>query len=79
MSAAATTIAPARPLPSRLGESNPTIVEQPAAPPRNLPVHAGPRPANEVRLARAALKRDIAAGRRDVTDVIASCPGRPRA
>jgi len=30
--------------------------------------------ANQVRLARAALKRDISAGRRDVTDVVTESP-----
>ena len=35
--------------------------------------------ANKVRLARAALKREIGAGRRSVTEVIMASPGRPRA
>jgi hypothetical protein len=34
--------------------------------------------ANEVRLARAELKRDIAEGRRSVADVVAECPWESR-
>jgi hypothetical protein len=77
MSAAATTIAPARPLSMPHRRIEPKVVEQ----------QPEPRPsrgtsqcmqalarANEVRLARAALKRDICAGRRSVTDVILSSP-----
>ena len=75
---AASTIAPARPLSIPHRRIEPTIVEP--------QTESEPRPggtsqcmealarANEVRLARAALKRDIGAGRRAVTDVIIDSP-----
>jgi len=76
MSAAASTIAPARPLmPHRRFE--PTVVQ-----PRTRSDH-GPENsqcmqalarANQVRLARAALKRDVSAGRRGVAEVILESP-----
>ena len=77
MSAAAT-IAPARPLSMPHRRIEPTVVEpQTDAKPteRGIPqcMQALAR-ANEVRLARAALKRDIGAGRRAVTEVIIESP-----
>src|SRR5882757_7105610 len=78
MSVAASTIAPARPLtiPSRRIE--PKVFEsQTEAEPRQRGtdqcMQALAR-ANEVRLARAALKRDVGGGRRSVTDVITESP-----
>ena len=74
MSAAASTIAPARPLsmPHRRIDQ---VVEPEQQPARGTTqcMQALAR-ANEVRLARAALKRDISAGSRSVTDVILSSP-----
>jgi hypothetical protein len=80
---AASTIAPARPLsvPRRRIEPA-TIVEQQngsdqarTKPKRGTPqcMEALAR-ANKVRLARAALKRDISAGRRNITEVIMESP-----
>jgi hypothetical protein len=72
---AASTIAPARPLTMPRRPIEPTIVEQngsgKAAEKRGTSqcMQALAR-ANQVRLARAALKRDISAGRRNITDVI---------
>ena len=76
---AASTIAPASPIPTIAPRRlEPTVVEP--------QTESEPRPrgtaqcmealarANEVRLARAALKRDVSAGRRSVTDVIQDCP-----
>jgi hypothetical protein len=72
---AASTIAPARPLSIPHRRIEPTVVEPQPQPSRGTSqcMQALAR-ANEVRLARAALKRDISAGRRDVTDVILSSP-----
>jgi hypothetical protein len=68
---AASTIAPARPLtiPHRRIES--TVVEPQRGTDQCMQALAR---ANEVRLARAALKRDIGAGRRAVTEVIIESP-----
>ncbi len=75
---AASTIAPARPLPIPHRRIEPTVVEpQTELEPRQAGtsqcMEALAR-ANEVRLARAALKRDICAGRRAVTEVIIESP-----
>jgi hypothetical protein len=75
---AASTIAPARPLSIPHRRIEPTIVEpQTESEPRQggtaQCMEALAR-ANEVRLARAALKRDIGAGRRTVTAVINESP-----
>jgi hypothetical protein len=75
---AASTIAPASPLtpiaPRRL---EPTVVEPQteSEPRRGTPqcMEALAR-ANQVRLARAALKREIGAGNRSVTQVVMECP-----
>jgi len=67
MSAAASTIAPAL---------DPTPAMAPSAPPRIDPpqhMRALAR-ANEIRLARAALKRQIASGATSAADVILRCP-----
>jgi hypothetical protein len=79
MMSAASTIAPARPLPIPnipKRRIEPTIVE-----PRTDAERRGTDQcmqalarANKVRLARAALKRDIGAGRRSVTEVIMEMP-----
>jgi hypothetical protein len=79
---AASTIAPARPLSVPRRPIEPTIVEQ-----QNGSDHAEETKkrgssqcmealarANKVRLARAALKRDISAGRRNITEVIMESP-----
>jgi hypothetical protein len=75
MSAAASTIAPARPLsmPRRIAERRDDSED--AASKRGTPqcMEALAR-ANKVRLARAALKRDIGAGRRNITEVIMDSP-----
>jgi hypothetical protein len=73
---AASTIAPARPLSMPRRRLEPTIVEpQTESEPRSTSqcMQALAR-ANEVRLARAALKRDVSAGRRGVTEVIVESP-----
>jgi hypothetical protein len=74
---AASTIAPARPLSMPRRRIEPTIVEpQTESTPRrgtSQCMQALAR-ANEVRLARAALKRDISAGRREVTEVVLDSP-----
>jgi hypothetical protein len=74
---AASTIAPARPLSMPTRRLAPTIVEHEtdAEPRRGTSqcMQALAR-ANEVRLARAALKRDISADRRSVTEVILDSP-----
>jgi hypothetical protein len=77
MSAAAT-IAPARPLSIPHRRIEPTVVEpqtdaEPGHRGTDQCMQALAR-ANEVRLARAALKRDIGAGRRVVTDVVIESP-----
>jgi len=79
---AASTIAPARPLTMPHRRLEPTIVDQ-----QNGSDRAESKPkrgtsqcmealarANKVRLARAALKREISAGRRSITEVIMESP-----
>jgi hypothetical protein len=73
---AASTIAPARPLSIPHRRIEPTVVE-----PQTEPKERGTAQcmealarANQVRLARAALKRDISAGRRAVADVVIESP-----
>jgi hypothetical protein len=76
---AASTIAPASPMPTIAPRRlEPTFVEPQT---RSEPRQRGTAQcmealarANEVRLARAALKRDISAGRRSVTEVITDSP-----
>lgn len=46
----------------------------PVVRPRDLQRNAALARANAIRIARAALKREIAAGHRSLTDVIAECP-----
>ena len=74
---AASTIAPARPLSIPHRRIEPTVVEpQTDSQPRrgtDQCMQALAR-ANEVRLARAALKREICAGQRNVTDVVLETP-----
>ena len=75
---AASTIAPAHPLAMPRRRLEPTIVEprterQPDSRDTSQCMQALAR-ANEVRLARAALKRDVSAGRRDVTEVVLDSP-----
>jgi hypothetical protein len=79
---AASTIAPARPLTVPHRRFEPTIVEQQNGSDRTESktkrgtsqcMEALAR-ANKVRLARAALKRDVSAGRRSITDVIMDSP-----
>jgi hypothetical protein len=72
------TIAPARPLTVPTSPIEPFVdTGSPSSEPRRRGtsqcMQALAR-ANEVRLARAALKRDVGAGRRIVTDVILHCP-----
>ena len=78
---AASTIAPARPLSMPRRRIEPTIVEsQTESKPRSDTsqcMQALAR-ANEVRLARAALKRDVSAGRREVTEVVLDSPWEAR-
>jgi hypothetical protein len=81
MMSAASTIAPARPLTMPHQRIEPTIVEHPAGSPQARPKELGSSQcmqalarANQVRLARAALKRDISAGRRNITEVIMESP-----
>src|SRR5690242_15606874 len=74
----ASTIAPATPLPAMAPRRlEPTVVEPQieTEPRRGTPqcMEALAR-ANEVRLARATLKKDICAGRRSVTEVISDSP-----
>lgn len=77
---AASTIAPVRPLSMPRRRIEPTIVDH-----QNDQIEKTKKRgtsqcmealarANEVRLARAALKRDISAGRRPITDVITESP-----
>jgi hypothetical protein len=74
---AASTIAPARPLTMPRPRIKPTVVEPQTQrePSRDSSqcMRALAR-ANQVRLARAALKRDISAGRRRITEVILDSP-----
>jgi hypothetical protein len=78
---AASTIAPARPLSIPDRRFEPTIVEPRADSPRTEAGQNGSAQcmqalarANQVRLARAALKRDIRAGHREVIEVILDSP-----
>ena len=78
MSAAASTIAPARSLSMPRRRLEPTIVEpqtesQSASRDTSQCMQALAR-ANQVRLARAALKRDVSAGRREVIEVVLGSP-----
>ena len=74
---AASTIAPASPMPTLAPRRlEPTVIE-----PQTEPGQRGTAQcmealarANEVRLARAALKRDVSAGRRSVTEVVIESP-----
>ena len=77
---AASTIAPARPLSMPRRRIEPTIIdhqndqrEKTNKRGTSQCMEALAR-ANEVRLARAALKRDISAGRRNITEVITESP-----
>jgi hypothetical protein len=75
---AASTIAPARPLPIPYRRIKPTVVEpRRESEPRDRDttqcMQALAR-ANKVRLARAAMKRDISAGRRSVLEVLLESP-----
>jgi hypothetical protein len=75
---AASTIAPASPLPIPRRRLEPTIVEpqtesQSASRDTSQCMQALAR-ANKVRLARAALKRDVSAGRRQVAEVVIDSP-----
>jgi hypothetical protein len=76
----ASTIAPARPMTDPARPIEPTIVDSDSPSverrrrgPTSQCMQALAR-ANEVRLARAAMKREIGAGHRSVTDVIVDCP-----
>ena len=79
---AASTIAPARPLSVPHRRIEPTIVERRDGSDRSESKAKRGTPqcmealarANKVRLARAALKRDISAGRRSITAVIMDSP-----
>jgi|SRR5262245_51554065 len=77
---AASTIAPARPLTMPHQRFEPTIVEQQNGADRAARKNGTSQcmealaRANKVRLARAALKREISAGRRDITEVIMESP-----
>ncbi len=80
---AASTIAPARPLPVPSPRMKPRMLEPEVS--RSEQVKRGTSQcmqalarANEVRLARAALKRDVGAGRRSVTEVLAEIPWEAR-
>ncbi len=73
---AASTIAPASPMPALAPRRlEPTVIEPQTEPQRGTAqcMEALAR-ANEVRLARAALKREISAGQRSVTEVIMDSP-----
>ena len=77
MSAAASTIAPARPLSMPRRRFEPTVVEPQTSrdqQPDNSQCMQALARANQVRLARAALKRDISAGHRAVAEVIIESP-----
>src|SRR5262245_37279456 len=77
---AASTIAPARPLTMPQRRIEPTIVEQENGSTRTANKRGTSQcmealaRANKVRLARAALKREISAGRRSITEVIMESP-----
>ena len=74
----AASIAPARPLTITHRRIEPTVVEQPRESESrqrgNEQCMEALARANKVRLARAALKRDISAGRRSAIDVIVESP-----
>jgi hypothetical protein len=80
MSAAASTIAPARTAPNNPAPIEAGEIHAPEVDPSHESPVSGTQcmralaRANEVRLARAALKRDIGAGRRGVTEVVLDCP-----
>ncbi len=81
MPAAASTIAPVRTAPIKPApiEAEETHSPEVVDPGRKRSVSGAQcmqalARANEVRLARAALKRDIRAGRRDVIEIVAECP-----
>ena len=63
------------PAASTIAPAHPTSVQSPPTAARSMPqcMQALAR-ANEVRLARAALKRDVAAGRREVAEVVGEVP-----
>jgi hypothetical protein len=77
---AASTIAPARPLSVPPRRIEPTIVERSGSDQAQPRKRGTPQcmealaRANKVRLARAALKREISAGRRSITEVIMDSP-----
>jgi hypothetical protein len=77
---AASTIAPARPLSVSPRRIEPTIVEQNGSNRTKGKKRGTPQcmealaRANKVRLARAALKREISAGHRSITEVIMQSP-----
>jgi hypothetical protein len=71
---AASTIAPARPLSMPRRRLEPTVVEPQTEQRGTAQCMQALARANEVRLARAALKREISAGRRSVTEVILASP-----
>jgi len=78
---AASTIAPARPLSIPRRRLDPTIIEQQNGSDQTEPKRSGTSQcmqalarANKVRLARAALKREITAGRRSITEVVMESP-----
>src|SRR4051812_2460496 len=77
---AASTLAPARPLPIPRRRLEPTIVEEQQSSDRAEPKRGSSQcmqalaRANKVRLARAALKRDISAGSRNISEVIMESP-----
>ena len=81
----ASTIAPARPVPVSVPPRriDPRVVEPDVSPSQQAKrgtsqcMQALAR-ANEVRLARAALKRDVGAGRRSVTEVLSEIPWEAR-
>jgi hypothetical protein len=80
MMSAASTIAPARPLSVPRRRIEPTIVDEQQDSDRSSPKRGTSQcmqalaRANQVRLARAALKRDISAGRRNISEVIMESP-----
>ena len=77
---AASTIAPARPLSMPRRRIEPTIIDHQNEPGEKTKKRGTSQcmealaRANEVRLARAALKREISAGRRNITAVITESP-----
>jgi hypothetical protein len=77
MMSAASTIAPAHPLSMPRRRIEPTVVEpQTKSDQRadNSQCMQALARANQVRLARAALKRDVSAGRRNVSEVVLESP-----